>query len=53
MICLTSFLKMILALISLLGAIAGTVAQSVSTTSSSIAAIATHTVAVGEVNTLL
>jgi hypothetical protein len=49
--CLSLFLKMILASIYLLGTIIGAIAQSVSTVSSSIAAIATHTVAVGEVNT--
>ena len=47
--CLSLFLKMILALIYLLGTIIA-VAQSVSTASSSIAAIATYTVAVREVN---
>jgi hypothetical protein len=51
MICLSLILKMILASIYLLGTIVGAVSQSISTASSSIAATATHTVAVGEVNT--
>jgi hypothetical protein len=48
---LSLFLKMILASVYLFGTIVGAVAQSVSTASSSISAITTHTVAVGEVNT--